>query len=973
MYQVHVYSVVAVLVLGGAMSKHSIYCNSGLQGSSMELAENGTLTHCQGLEVLRYGSMEVLKFKLNRTWLESKTPFLEMAFDVNKKSHLNAIHGIANPKQQTYKTRKQSYVDIIVHTDSSRALGNRTEEDNEIDWPSPQAVTNNSKFANFAVYLFPTTDNPVSVNFSAGLKDVSIKRGEPRNVTLSPLSPLVFKYIHDKNEIEQVRVHIKRADNDVKNVTSGCSMVSVQGLNTPVENLEDHKMSKNPWQRMLGQSIIDINVEEYMTGSEKQKRNEFRKGFLVVIRRINEKHCDPSKTMESFFFTADEEKMVTNTMIHEVHFSNRPTATFVNQNPCDEKTIEMIVEISELNRDVGMISYTIFVGMILLILAFLSWEWALSKPWLEKYQWLSMTGNVNYDSGSDTNKRSSVHSFLDADEHHSEETGSTGDKMFGQLEKRIKGKFLAGQKRQKKALGSRNYQQKRRKQTFKNLRLKDLATQCDIILFLVNLYLKSGLYCWLMLLSGIFYTLPVIQLMFGAQEISEVTGSQDLCYYNFLCRHEVYVFLFGRIKDWGNVFSNWAYVFAGILFILVVWRRSHRRRREMVKLYQKNKNRNNKPTENTRICDEKSKKRSKKLRDKSPGAHDDKGMVKMIKKYDDENVAVEFLNQCGIPEQYGIYYAMGGAMIFEGVLSACYHVCPAHESFQFDTTFMYVLVAMIFLKFYQFRHPDIATNAYISFSMIGMSLIFETASYYAPPRYYHEFFCFVYITTAIFAMTHLYLNLYNLTVRDLGNYLMTIQKRLRGKPEETRISISETDADIAKKNIFGKIVQSGNRSRIVLFCLTIIANLGLAVFEMLRSRGSKMKAKGSPVSHTLLLVFGINMSIYVLYYILMKLYYSCCCMKNIKTEFISIRCWIYIMLATLLLSSGLWFYQAKQRTTTVSPSQSRNMNEECYLMIFDHHDIWHFLSASGIFFTMLAALTIEDNNTSMAWNEIHVF
>ena len=345
----------------------------------------------------------------------------------------------------------------------------------------------------------------------------------------------------------------------------------------------------------------------------------------------------------------------------------------------------------------------------------------------------------------------------------------------------------------------------------------------------------------------------------------------------------------------------------------------------------------------------------------------------MIEKYDNDNIAIEFLNQCGIPEQYGIYYAMGGATIFVGVLSACYHVCPAHESFQFDTTFMYVLGAMIFLKFYQFRHPDITANAYISFSVIGMSLILETASYYAPPRFYHELFCFVYITTAIFVMTHLYLNLYNLTVRDLGNDLMNIKRRLCGKQEETPISMSKTDSGKAKKNIFGKIVQSGSRSRTVLFGLTIIANLGLAVFEMSRSRGSKMKVKGSPVSHILLLVFGINMILYVLYYILMKLYYSCWCMKNLKTESISMRCWTYIVLATFLLLFGLYFFQAKQRTTTVSPSQSRNMNEECYLMIFDHHDIWHFLSASGIFFTMMAVLTIEDNNTSMPWNQIHVF
>ena len=47
-------------------------------------------------------------------------------------------------------------------------------------------------------------------------------------------------------------------------------------------------------------------------------------------------------------------------------------------------------------------------------------------------------------------------------------------------------------------------------------------------------------------------------------------------------------------------------------------------------------------------------------------------------------------NVQGIPQQFGIFYAMGVALMFEGVLSACYHICPTNENFQFDTTFMYL-------------------------------------------------------------------------------------------------------------------------------------------------------------------------------------------------------------------------------------------------------------------------------------------
>ena len=87
MYQVYLHSVVAVLLLGGAMSEQSIHCKSGWQGASMEVAENGTLTNCQEKEVLRYGSMKVLKFKVNRTLLKSKIPCPKKAIKIGFQYH----------------------------------------------------------------------------------------------------------------------------------------------------------------------------------------------------------------------------------------------------------------------------------------------------------------------------------------------------------------------------------------------------------------------------------------------------------------------------------------------------------------------------------------------------------------------------------------------------------------------------------------------------------------------------------------------------------------------------------------------------------------------------------------------------------------------------------------------------------------------------------------------------------------------
>jgi len=40
-------------------------------------------------------------------------------------------------------------------------------------------------------------------------------------------------------------------------------------------------------------------------------------------------------------------------------------------------------------------------------------------------------------------------------------------------------------------------------------------------------------------------------------------------------------------------------------------------------------------------------------------------------------------------------------LVISGVMSGCYHVCPNHTNFQFDTAFMYTISILILLKIYQ--------------------------------------------------------------------------------------------------------------------------------------------------------------------------------------------------------------------------------------------------------------------------------
>ncbi|GJQ73534.1 hypothetical protein Trydic_g2965, partial [Trypoxylus dichotomus] len=78
--------------------------------------------------------------------------------------------------------------------------------------------------------------------------------------------------------------------------------------------------------------------------------------------------------------------------------------------------------------------------------------------------------------------------------------------------------------------------------------------------------------------------------------------------------------------------------------------------------------------------------------------------------------------KCGIPRHYGIFYAMGVALIVEGILSACYHVCPNQSNYQFDTSFMYIMAVLCMIKLYQNRHPRINASAYSTFTVLGVAV-----------------------------------------------------------------------------------------------------------------------------------------------------------------------------------------------------------------------------------------------------------
>ncbi|XP_075184453.1 SID1 transmembrane family member 2 isoform X4 [Anomaloglossus baeobatrachus] len=176
---------------------------------------------------------------------------------------------------------------------------------------------------------------------------------------------------------------------------------------------------------------------------------------------------------------------------------------------------------------------------------------------------------------------------------------------------------------------------------------------------------KYQIYFWNISTIAVFYALPVVQLVITYQTVVNVTGNQDICYYNFLCAHPL-----GSLSAFNNILSNLGYIMLGLLFLIIVLQRELRHNRS--RFYTK-------------------------------------GQVE----------------ECGIPKHFGLFYAMGTALMMEGLLSACYHVCPNYTNFQFDTSFMYMIAGLCMLKLYQKRHPDINASAYSAYACLAIVIFFS--------------------------------------------------------------------------------------------------------------------------------------------------------------------------------------------------------------------------------------------------------
>uniref|UniRef100_A0A3B5ARG5 SID1 transmembrane family member 2 n=1 Tax=Stegastes partitus TaxID=144197 RepID=A0A3B5ARG5_9TELE len=388
---------------------------------------------------------------------------------------------------------------------------------------------------------------------------------------------------------------------------------------------------------------------------------------------------------------------------------------------------------------------------------------------------------------------------------------------------------------------------------------------------------KYQIYFWNIATIAVFYALPVIQLVITYQTVVNVTGNQDICYYNFLCAHPL-----GALSAFNNILSNLGYVMLGLLFLLIVLKRDVVHNRALLR--------------------------------------------------NDLNAL-----ECGIPKHFGLFYAMGTALMMEGLLSACYHVCPNYTNFQFDTSFMYMIAGLCMLKLYQKRHPDINASAYTAYACLAAVIFFSVLGvvFGKGNMAFWIIFSVIHILATLFLSTQLYY---------MGRW------RLDSGTLRRMLYIIYTDC---VRQCSGPMYID----RMVLLVMGNIVNWSLAAYGLIE--------RPNDFASYLLAIAICNLLLYFAFYIIMKL------RSGERIKCLPLVC---ILFTAVIWGFALYFFFQGLSTWQKTPAESREHNRDCILLsFFDDHDIWHFLSSIAMFGSFLVLLTMDDDLDTVQRDKIFVF
>uniref|UniRef100_A0A667Y2L7 SID1 transmembrane family member 2 n=1 Tax=Myripristis murdjan TaxID=586833 RepID=A0A667Y2L7_9TELE len=649
--------------------------------------------------------------------------------------------------------------------------------------------------------------------------------------TASPSQPQYFKYVFPDG-VDTVIVKVSSEMN------FPCSVMSIQDIQCPVYDLDNNVAFIGMYQTMTKKGAITVQRKDFPS-------NSF---YVVVVVKTEDEAC--GGPLRFYPLRPDE----------LINAGNRT------------KVLDVVVS-PAINSEVYVMGMLFCLGIFL---SFYLLTFLVIKESPNPISCASLTAGKTpaspYEYGSFADNGSTLSSEAVTD------SATSTDNNYGYMERSLDS---VGRSRQESlsSVEEDDYDtladidsDKNIVRTKKFLCVSDLARKDKRILSK-----KYQIYFWNIATIAVFYALPVIQLVITYQTVVNVTGNQDICYYNFLCAHPL-----GALSAFNNILSNLGYVMLGLLFLLIVLKRDIVHNRALLR--------------------------------------------------NDLNAL-----ECGIPKHFGLFYAMGTALMMEGLLSACYHVCPNYTNFQFDTSFMYMIAGLCMLKLYQKRHPDINASAYTAYACLAAVIFFS-------------------VLGVVFGKGNMVFWIVFSVIHILATLLLSTQLYYMGR--------WRLDSGILRRMVYVIYTDcirqcSGPMyiDRMVLLVMGNIINWSLAAYGLIE--------RPNDFASYLLAIAICNLLLYFAFYIIMKL------RSGERIQCLALVC---ILFTAVVWGFALFFFFQGLSTWQKTPAESREHNRDCILLsFFDDHDIWHFLSSIAMFGSFLVLLTMDDDLDTVQRDKIYVF
>ena len=300
-------------------------------------------------------------------------------------------------------------------------------------------------------------------------------------------------------------------------------------------------------------------------------------------------------------------------------------------------------------------------------------------------------------------------------------------------------------------------------------------------------------------------------------------------------------------------------------------------------------------------------------------------IVKKTFKYNHNGISLD-----GLDNSPALYYSLGITLIFEGLCSATYHICPTKLNFQFDTTFMFIGAILMFITIYQKR--NLAPYPMKIYSFVAFAVFMNILPLSGLSNGFDAIFWgFIFLIMAY--------------IMVFGSIFLYYGK--------------EYDFEFNSIKSLYNNVKNLKMSEIPKFALLVCINsytLGMYIYAAITKPNFTDWFLGVTI---------VNMLIYFVYYLVLKIKHK----EKVQTVF-----YIWIILDIITIALSLVYFLKTSSNIFLTIEESNELNKPCVIFgYFDYHDIWHILSATGLFIFINIVYFMDKNLNEELDSQIAVF